>query len=99
MNKSIREGFNKKPKKIWIFPYLGGWVGQEAVKIHLLKKKHAFKIHFRPFWVILDQLFFLGGGGWVMPGQAALESDNLFCDFPQNIKMAIWWQKDAYANG
>ena len=37
---------------------MGKWF-QDVDKIHKKKqKKHAFKIHFRPFEVILDQLFF-----------------------------------------
>ena len=51
---------------------MGGWVGQDGDKIH--KKKHAFKIHFRPIKVILDQLFAPFKG---VSGQAAMESDNL----------------------
>ena len=32
------------------FTHLGGWVVQEWDKLHRKnKKKHAFKIHFRPF--------------------------------------------------
>ena len=36
--KSIREGFNKKTKKIWIYPYLGGWVVQDGYNIHKKQK-------------------------------------------------------------
>ena len=55
---SPREGL----KKLWIYQLLNGWLGQDGDKIH---KKHAFKIHFRPFLVILDQLFYIcrGVGG------------------------------------
>ena len=31
----LREWFNKKTKKkIWIYPYLGGWVSQDGNNIH-----------------------------------------------------------------
>ena len=44
----LREGF--KEKNLCKFTHLGGWVGQEWDKLHRKnKKKHAFKIHFRPF--------------------------------------------------
>ena len=36
----LREGFNKKTKKIWIYPYLGGWVGQDGDNIHKKNKKN-----------------------------------------------------------
>ena len=42
-----REGL-KKIKKIWIYPYLGGWLGQERANIH--KKNIPLKSilsHFR----------------------------------------------------
>ena len=39
---SLREGFKKNKKKIWIYPYLGGWVFQDGDKIHKKQKKHAF---------------------------------------------------------
>ena len=36
----------KGSKKIWIYPYLDGWVVQDGDNIHKKKqKKHAFKIH------------------------------------------------------
>ena len=45
-NNYIREGF----KKVCKITHLGGWVFQEWDKLHRKKtKKHAFKIHFRPF--------------------------------------------------
>ena len=56
-----KEGFNKKLIEFSI----KGWVGQERVKFYF--KKHAFKIHFRPFYAILDQLFFPCSGGWASP--------------------------------
>ena len=31
---------SKKPKKIWIYPYLGWWVGQDGDIIHKKTKKH-----------------------------------------------------------
>ena len=37
---AVREGFNKKTKKIWIYPYLGGWVGQDGDNIHKKNKKN-----------------------------------------------------------
>ena len=40
---------------MWIYPHFDGWVVQDGDKIH---KKHAFKIYFRTFSEILDQLFF-----------------------------------------
>ena len=53
---------------------MGG--GQDGDKIH---KKHAFKIHFRPFLVILDQLFLhLYRCGWVRPGT---ESSTPLCPY------------------
>ena len=33
----LREGF-KKHKKIWIYPYLGGWVFQDGDNIHEKQK-------------------------------------------------------------
>ena len=46
-------------KKVCKITHLDGWVFQEWDKLHRKnKKKHAFKIHFRPFSVILDKLFF-----------------------------------------
>ena len=36
-------------KKMGIFPLLGGWMFQDGDKIYQKTKKHAFKIHFRPF--------------------------------------------------
>ena len=66
----LREGFKKNLCK---FTHLDGWVGQECDKLH--RKKHAFKIHFRPFLVIIDQLFFTFLGG-VRPGT---ESSSNLC--------------------
>ena len=59
-----------------------GWVGGSGGGQFPLKKikKHAFKIHFRPFWAILDQLFFHpyreGGSGQAL-SQAALDKVNV----------------------
>ena len=48
--KKIREGLKKKRKIVCKITHLGGWVAQEWDKLHRKnKKKHAFKIHFRPF--------------------------------------------------
>ena len=46
----LGKGSIKIQKKIWIYPYLGGWVVQGGDNFHKKnKKKHAFKIHFRLF--------------------------------------------------
>ena len=50
-------------KKMWIYPHLGGLVMMGTKSTKKNKKKHAFKIHFRPFLVIIDQLFFTFLGG------------------------------------
>ena len=51
------------------------------------QKKHAFKIHFRPFEVILDQLFFPFLGRRVVQVWSTSIGIRLFCDFPQNIEL------------
>ena len=53
-NCMIREGFNKKKqKKIWIYPYLGLWVGQDGDNIHKKTKKNmplkSILDHFKSF--------------------------------------------------
>ena len=53
----------KNNKKIWIYPYLGGWLGQERANIH--KKNIPLKSilsHFR------SNFFPFQGGGQVRPG-------------------------------
>ena len=40
MEDLFREGFNKKNKKIWIYPYLGGWVSHDGDNIHKKTKKN-----------------------------------------------------------
>ena len=47
----LREGFNKKNKKnmdLSIFGWVG-WFRMGTISMKKTRKKHAFKIHFRPF--------------------------------------------------
>ena len=70
----LREGL----KKMWIYPHLvGQGSGLRGGQNPQKQKKHAWKIHFKPFSAILDLLLFTLHRGGVRPGQPALESDFL----------------------